>query len=86
MTDTSTDAITRLAENLKDWGQHDEGVINDMREEASAVLRVMMDEHDFLNATIARIWDHCQNPGIEYATVGMRAIERIEDEIASARK
>ena len=42
-------------------------------------------ERDAIDAMIARIWDHCQNPGIEHATVGMRVIERIEDEIASAR-
>ena len=39
-----------------------------------------------LEAAMDRIWDHCQNSGIEHATVGMRVIERVEDEVAGVRK
>jgi|GEM_PF-5909972 len=39
-----------------------------------------------LEAAMGRIWDHCQNSGIEHATVGMRVIERVEDEVAAVRK
>jgi len=114
MTDTSKEAIERMAENLTDWGQHDDGVINDDRDIAAAALRALSAERDVTNAcnrglvrlceavqtraeaaearvkvleaAMDRIWDHCQNSGIEHATVGMRVIERVEDEVAAVRK
>jgi len=141
MTDTSKEAVERVAENLTDWSQHDEGVINDARDIAAATLRALSAERDALDlrdtemqihllvacterdeweslskacfadaasnsirlaegehrakaaearvkvleAAMGRIWDHCQNSGIEHATVGMRVIERVEDEVAALK-
>jgi hypothetical protein len=34
-------AILLLADRLADWGEYDEGVINDRREEAAATLRAL---------------------------------------------
>jgi len=88
---TSPYAVASLAERLEDWGEHDEGVISDRREEGAAPdlhreLTAALAREAALLEALQRIWDHCQNSGIEHATVGMRVIERIEDEVAAIRK
>ena len=52
--------------------------LEDRAEAAEARVKV-------LEAALQRIWDHCQNSGIEHATVGMRVIERVEDEVAGMK-
>ena len=61
---------------------------------ASNSIRLAEGEHrakaaearvNVLEAALQRIWDHCQNSGIEHATVGMRVIERVEDEVAGMK-
>jgi hypothetical protein len=39
--DITPKAVERLAYNLSDWGQHDEGLINDYRDDAAAILRAL---------------------------------------------
>jgi hypothetical protein len=39
--DITPEAVERLAYNLSDWGQHDEGLINDYRDDAAKTLRAL---------------------------------------------
>jgi hypothetical protein len=39
--DITPEAVERLAYNLSDWGQHDEGLINDYRDDAATTLRAL---------------------------------------------
>ena len=39
--DISLEAVERLARLLQDWGQHDEGAINDARDDAANALRAL---------------------------------------------
>jgi len=52
--DTSTEAVEKLAENLKDWDEIDEGVINDWRGRASVTVIALAAERDTLHTAIKR--------------------------------
>ena len=52
--DTSTEAVEKLAENLKDWDEIDKGVINDWRYCASVTVIALAVERDALHTAIKR--------------------------------
>jgi predicted RNase H-like nuclease (RuvC/YqgF family) len=52
MTDTSPETVARMIWALKDWGEYDEGVINDRRESAADMLEALSAERDALSARL----------------------------------